>query len=492
MFKNIISMTPLTTDDANTYFDDKIYGSDFMGDRSFIATLRALMAPRLPENKSIRLYHGISTMSASKASEMSKREIVDNILYNFYEYGSADTIYIHNVSGSEDGNRICMDAIAEEFEHVTEGFHRLPDVTNLYRKTFEVICFVNPETRQTAIFVNAMNMRKYHYLQCSILGILPWYFDPSLGITELETALIYSLREKTSEKYEDCIAKIAELYDFNAARIKKLLKGFETRYERKEIETARKQIERANININNLNAQIGEQLRTLRDYNIRLLGLQAKMGEDTETTEMMDYFLCNRRLYLESVGSDDSMVFDVKDYLTYFDEDLVKSCLNNRNSYVYSYCHENYGNRPVKMDQMKKLITAIFLDQTIKMRFCSSYRFLMAGEVRGLESHSYPSEFRTYMPNPHIDRYHCMGNYSTSVNRLLRENKYIEAIEQCVASCKSLNWADGAVMSVFFDRITNNTAAAVYELPDGRNVTIMDAINWIESQEKSNEQTEEA
>lgn len=493
MFKKVISVTPLTTEDANMYFDGRIYGSNYIGDVSFIATLRALMSSRLPDGRRIHLYHGSSTASASDLEELSKKEIVRYVLSSgMYDEDEDDAIYIHNVTGTEDGNQLCMEALSNEFENEFGGFHKLQDVTNLYRKTFDVLCFVNPEKRQTLLFVTALNIRKYHYLQCSILGIMPWYFNPELGITEAESALIYSLREKTSDKYEDIIVKMAEHFNFSEARVRKLLQGFETRYERREIDAAKKNIERSHMNINAYNEQIGKELRLLNEYNIRLLGLQTKVEQNDGSSEIMDYFLCNRRLYLETIGSDDSMVFCVRDYLTYFDESMVKSCLKNNNSFVYAYCNDRNRSCPITSDQMRKLMTAIFIDQTIRVKFCAAYRFLMNGDVKGLDNHTYPAEFRGYMPNPHIDRYHCMGSYSVSINKLLRENKYIEAIEQCIASCKSLNWGDGVVMSTFFDRMTRNREDSVFELPDGRNVNIMEAIAWLENAENADGKTEEA
>lgn len=97
------------------------------------------------------------------------------------------------------------------------------------------------------------------------------------------------------------------------------------------------------------------------------------------------------------------------------------------------------------------------------------------------------------MPNTHIDRYHCMGNYSRTINELLRKRNYIGALEQCIASCKSLNFGDSAVMGEFMRTMwSNNTVSRCIELPDGRVVKPNEAIRWLDEQEAMNEQTEEA
>ena len=68
-------------------------------------------------------------------------------------------------------------------------------------------------------------------------------------------------------------------------------------------------------------------------------------------------------------------------------------------------------------------------------------------------------------------------------------NDYIGAIEQCSASCKSLNFNDSPVMQEFMRRMygisdyQDNINTRCIELPDGTVVTPVDAINWLKAQE---------
>ena len=47
LFKSVITTTPLTTDVANGYFENRITGQSWNRDYSFLATLRALLEPRM-------------------------------------------------------------------------------------------------------------------------------------------------------------------------------------------------------------------------------------------------------------------------------------------------------------------------------------------------------------------------------------------------------------------------------------------------------------
>ena len=78
-----------------------------------------------------------------------------------------------------------------------------------------------------------------------------------------------------------------------------------------------------------------------------------------------------------------------------------------------------------------------------------------------------------------------MGNYIEPINRALQKRDYITALEQCIASAKSLNFHDSTVMENFVRQFTSNSGGSykALELPDGRVVTPRDAIKWIEEQE---------
>lgn len=485
MFKQVIHNTQLTTDAANSFFQH-IDGESFQHDVSFLSTLRALVAPRMKEGESIALSFYQTNYSASQLGNYSAKNAVRDVcILDDIEDGR---IIIHNFcNASQDNNYAWMELMKSTFTSVYPDWHRLEKVTDFFKKSFYSLCFVNPDKKSVIVFIDNMDIRKMHYLQCSIFAFLPWYFDPKLGVSKVEMELIESLREKTSEKYEDCIARIAEQYDFRTARIRQLLAGFETRYESMECDNVRREIQDCIDYIDRLNNEIGDYLRAKNDYEIRLLGLETKIANGSDESEIMDYFLCNDKLILESV-TNDSMVFVVKTYLEYFDEDLAERVIRNESSYVYRPNGRGCNNI-IPAEDMRMLMTAIFLDQKLRIRFCAAYRFNMNGNVSAMSNHRFGTECRDCTPNTHIDRFSCLGNYQRSINELLKRHDYIGAIEQCSASCKSLNFNDSPVMQEFMRRMygisndRNSVNIRCIELPDGTVVTPVDAINWLKTQE---------
>lgn len=494
MFKTSISSTPLTTDAANSYFQN-VTGGRFGNDDSFLATLRALVAPRMKDGESVNLYFGSSSYDSSMIGSVPADRAVIAICADYDLSNTENNIIIHSFNSSQDSNIANMRLIESNFISCFPGFYRLEKVKEFYRKSFHVDCYINPERKTVVVFVDNLDNKKLHYLQVSILAFLPWYFDPQNGVSELEMELLYSLRETTSAKYEACIAKIAEKYDFKTARVRQLLSGFETRYERLECEKVRSEIRKYDSEIDRLNDQIGTMLGKRNDTCIRLLGLERKIAEGGEDSEIMEYFLCNNRLVLENVTERD-MFFSVKDYLTYFDGEMAERTINNPRSFVYLNGREPY--RGISPEEMKSLMWEIFVEDCprLKIRVCAAYRFDLNGNVSPMGGHSFSYEFADYMPNPHIDRYNCMGNYQRAINQLLKNHDYIGALEQCVASCKSLNWGDSAVMQEFMRTMwgSGDYNNRCIELPDGKVVKPKEAIQWLKQQEAgaNGQETEEA
>lgn len=489
MFKTSIASTPLTTDAANSYFKN-ISGQTFGSDNSFLATLRALVAPRIKEEDSIFLRFNRSDYSSSQIANVPIEHVV-NAICSSYELSEArNQIAVHSFTSDHESNLSNMRAI-EKLPACYSGYYQLDKVKAFYRKSFSVDCYINPELKNVIIFVDNLDNKKLHYLQVSILAFLPWYFNPEEGVSDIEMQLIYSLRESSPEKYQNCLAKIAEQYDFRTARIRQLLSGFETRYEKIEVENVRNSIRSTDTTINQYNDEIGVLLGRRNELCIRLMGLERKIAEGGEDSEIMEYFLCNNRLVLEDV-TDTDMYFCVKDYLTYFDREMAEQYINNDRSFVYS------NHRGDSIEKMKKLMYEIFVSEEPRLRIkvCAAYRFNLNGNVGTQGGHCFSYEFSDCMPNPHIDRYNCIGNYERTINQLLMNRDYIGALEQCVASCKSLNWGDSIVMETFMKTMWGTSGDGYnnkcIELPDGSVVKPNDAMKWLEQQEASDEKTEEA
>lgn len=485
MFRPTITTTPLVTPTASAYFSN-IKGEDFNNDITFLSTLRALVSPRIADGESVFLYFRNTSYDKGTVEGNPEKAVLD-ALYNPRQYGDG-SIIIHSLSGNAQGNLACLRLIEKSFTSNNSHYERIVKVTEFFKKTFYALCYVNPTNKKVVIFVDNLNVRRMHYLQCAIFAFLPWYFDPSEGATGDEMELIQSLRETTQDRYMAAISKIASQYDFRGMFIRQQLKGFETVYEEQQCRTIQESISNYIDQIREYNNSISTVLNRKRDAEIMLLGLKAKIAQtEGEDSEIMEYFLCNQKLDLECVRNSE-MTFIVKDYLMYFDEDMAKTVIDNRRSYIYRYIGDS-----IEKDDVEKLMYAIFIDQVLKLRFCCAYRIRLGERVEGLRDYHYNENYDTYIPNPHIDRFSCLGNYERTMNERLADNDAIGAIEQCISSCKSLNFADSTVMEIFMERmcgINGYRHNKCIELPDGSIVDMRGAIKWMKEQEAEDQAQE--
>ena len=477
MFKNEISSSPLMNEPANTLMAN-ISGDRFMGDCSFVSTLRALLYNRVPKEESINFKISRSDYSSGDVESTRKRDMVKNICNHNNQIGKQGGFALHYFSNmTAKANQDCFKVVAEEFESIYPGYKRLDKITEFYRKAFPVVCFLNTELKSIALFVEQMDYRRFHYLQCAIFPMVPWYFDPKAGVSELEMNLVKSLMESSPDPYRDCIAKICDTFDFRSEVIRQKLSGFELRFIKDALAASEGQYHDIANRIADFNRRLGEELAKMTDLNFRISGMRQKLEEGNgDDSEIMDYFLRNRNLTLiDSNGA--NVDFIVRAKLEYYDPEMAENAINNKNSLLYS------RGRNVSVSDREKLFRAIFIDNKISINVCAAFQLSINGGVNTRGHHSFGEEFNNCMPHPHIDEYNCMGDYVRIVNELMQRHDYIMALEQCIASTRSLNFGDGTVLGHFvrtlFDGGSNSRCL---ELPNGKVVGPGDAVKWLNEQ----------
>lgn len=494
MFTEEIQRTPFTSAEADVYFKNTIsYGKSYCGDDTLLATLRALLYKRLPTGERVALsYNRFSYSSQDLRSCSVETAFHEPIRLTIDDINASGCVGIVSFTKNEESAKAWIDfmtkCLEKEYPEVSEeveDWYRLQKITDFYKKAFNIVCFINPTKKSVLIFTENLTQRRLHYLQCSIPAILPWYFQPEDGLTNLEMNLINSLREKTADSYKECLSQIASQIDFRTSAIRSLLRGFETRSLKKNADALKVQIEDYIRDIFSYNDRISLVLKRKADAEIRLLGLETKINsEDSEDSEIMNYFLCNKKLSLEEVN-DAAIEFTVKDSLEYYDEDMAKRVIDNPNSYIYFPDGIDMSSF-IPAEDMKKLMTKIFLDQTIRVNVCAAYAITLGERVSAISNYEY--NYTDCIPNPHIDMYSCLGDYARVINELLVENDCVGAIEQCIASCKSINFGDSVVMNSFMSQLYNYRRAQQRKyivLPNGMVVTPKDAIEWIKEEESN-------
>ena len=484
MFRERIESSPFYNTAANSYFK-KIFFNTSHGyggwlDNSFISTLRAFVYPRMGDDDRI-FFNPRETDYAYFLTWSNEYYVDENVLsvinmrdcpgdFAEFEGGVLRALpSLFNVTGASDGE-----------------WKRLEKVTEFFRKIFGVICYVNPKTRSTLLILKNANLQLFHYLQCGILAFLPWYFDKDNGISEDDRELIESLRDKSPERYMRILEKMAKPFDFRSLAIKEGLNGFETIYEQIRLRNINDELSDLMRRIDELYDMISGNLTRKRDLEINLAGVQAKIAAGSEGSDVMDYFLAHKNLHF--IGNNEGeLQYAITGYVSVYNEDLVETMINNSSSIFYTSGPQD----GIHKEDMGLLLRKIFVDQEFKLRFCAAYSIdIMRQRVDGLYNYPYAARLglTDYMPNPHVNKYNCLGDYKRGMIESLGQNDYMSCIEQTIASAISLNFGDGFVMSEFMSYMYGNCGSEInrkcIELPDGMIVTPEEAVEFLKKEEE--------
>lgn len=468
---NISVKTAMGTPTARKYFANKITGREFAQDDTLFSTVCSLVAPRMKDGDTLKLQF-INTYLNND----------DDIMSTLSEIMKPNTLTICLLADIDQNDN--LNGLRKRFPSVKPGIIELEKVHLFFRDKFIVLCFVNPEERSTMLFMKKFEAQRYHYLQCAMFAFLPWYFDPKDGCSDEEMEIIESLRESTPDHYLKCMEREAAKYDFQNIAIKEKLKNFSSYAQIVEKNRRVQNIQNCRNNIEQWEDLITNATKQIEESEIYLLGLEIKNKERSEDDLLANYFMANKSLKLvnRSQDSDKYIYFIVSSYCEYYNEENAAKVIDAPKSYVYSVngCPRTGC---VTRNEMKNLMYAIFVENILRVRFSASYsidvEYLSGFAVR----ESNLSLYGNSMPNPHIQEYKCLGNYQQTISESLRKYDYIGAMEQCIASCKSLNFADPPVMNEFMNNLYRGTYCCI-ELPDGSVVNTREAVDWLKTNDK--------
>lgn len=483
-FKNLCNLT-LTSEIANDLFPN-IFGDCYSDDTSFIATLRALVAPRMSKDDTICLK--VRTVNPRESYLRDCGE-TDKMAYLSDYCISNNTILICGFYGTSEKNRsAALATIDDSFIRVYPKFSELKDLSAFVANQANMRFYINEEDRSVVVFVDNLDLRLYHYVQSLISRLLPWYFKDK-PLENQERELVKSLIRRTATGYERLIEEFANKYDFRRKKIEKLLDGFETAAKRQHLRIVDNELNNIENSIDYNVSQYRDYIRQREAKMIEKAGLMAQINSGCNESEILDYFMCNKHLDPVRVNGT-QLEFIVKCYLENFDVEMYERISSNFNSYMYcDYDVTNDVFADVKV--RKKFMDAIFSDEPIlKIKTCAHYLIDLTGYVEARAGYQYPIEYNDMLPNAHIHYYSCLGNQRPLIEEALRNGDNIGAIEQCVCSAKSINVGESATFTYILKAIFSLSANKIIELPDGTSCSPTEALGWLEAQETNTEVSE--
>jgi hypothetical protein len=301
---------------------------------------------------------------------------------------------------------------------------------------------------------------------------LPKLFENN-PLSEEEATLLKSLGSRFSDEYEREIEEFVQRMDMRGEMIRICLKGFEKVFERQQMLDIEKLISTYQRDYQTYLDRLRSTSQAIQEQQIILSGLQCHINEGSDESELMEYFLRNRQLSVIRV-KETELEFVAHGYADVFDEEAFDTYARNRGSSLYQQLIVD-----VTKDGMENLYRAIFESGKYKLRICAAYRVDMRKGLAPIGGYTFPPESRDYLPNPHIQRYNCIGGYAGRFAEYMHRHDYVGAIDQAVMSARNLNFHDSTVMATLgYD--LSHTSIKCIEDKDGNLMTPRQAIKRLE------------
>ena len=496
MFKEKIQQTPLTTPEGllvtNSMLDTTRYECE-VGDATLISTLTALLYKRFPEgDERLSIYDNNIRMD----SVPDYREILRWVRRSVNGMNDEpNTFYIVSINGDKE---IVHDTLSNLISWgnsgsvpMLDGWEYVSAIQALFKSNFDIACFVNKFARSVFLFVGRCNTQRFHAMQCALPAMFPWLFNAEAPLSEFQRDLMYSLRNDTPNDYlrliQSFVDTLGDVYhEYIHRAIGNIVRGS---YEQ-QISQSESVIAEYTRRISRYFDEIADLRRQVGDAQVHLWGLQYALDKGGAHDDELEKYL---------VGHDNIAVFDVcntqmtlviKDYLSVFDSGDAARVIDNEDSYVYRYVNNHSGSHVANKwsaDDLRLISQALFVDKTIKIRACAAYKLTIGEAIRPISGFGYGMAYNSYMPNPHIDRWSCAGEYLPTMAQYVQEGDIPMALEYALASCRSLNFGDYTVMNTFYEVLTchgDHKPISCFELPDGSVVDQYAAIEWLINKER--------
>lgn len=491
MFTKEIQRTTFTTQIADELFTN-IRGNGFRNDFSFLSTLRALLHERMNEDEYINLSFTSTSYSMSQISESARSSSMDEMFCQLVNPRTVENqLLIHSLANNDsENNSAVLEFVRRSFNSVYgDDYVRAEDLSLFVKKLTDADFYINEKQKTTVIVVCNLDLKKLHMIQSFLPRLLPWYFKDRKQLTDEEKPLLLSLTKANAVEYATLIEQFAKKFDFRSVQIRKLLDGFENIFEKRQLESLARDMQDIESDLRSLENSYAETLKRKTNNLVQQLGLTERMNEKKES-EIMEYFLCNSSLHLQSVQGT-ALEFIAETYLDNYDPEMFERMIANERSVFYSVTNSKFS----KEDAKELLIGLFGEDAQLKIKVCAAYKLdLERTRAEGRSNYTFPPSFENHLPNQHIQRHACLGSNGQYINKCLQNRDYILAIEQCVASARNFNMADGTVADEFVRAIFSPSAKKFVLLPDGTSCTPVKALEWLrknnETEVERDEQTD--
>ena len=434
----------------------------------------ALLKPRIENYKGITGDHLYVDNDNVAVRHLVTKDINDNIVFEYYV--KSDN------SDENDFKQLLKD----------NGFEEKENVRTFLKEKASIDCraIYHKEKNAAAIIINSRDM-KYYHLSISFLSLLYPNIFKDKPMTEEEYDVVKACSKTDKDAFILNIQKLVQPYalEFRKMMLNSLMKAM---HEGK-ISYALEEVNRQRRYINDIQSNLEDAVRTLKQMSVTYEGLKATEKFDDAEEEFVEYLSTKKEIKALRIQGD-ILYFAVATLLNNYNADAWETFAKRGYIYDGNYIHNH--NKIELLDVFKDienrkiLLNNIFCESPeFTVKIASNYQIDLNGcSINCNRNYDYKAAdpiFKSYMANPHIKLFACLGGYGGRIPKELRNRNYIGAIELCCASAGSVDLDETEQTFRPFIGFLMSTREKVLKRKDGVDMTPEEALIYLIDKEKN-------
>ena len=344
-----------------------------------------------------------------------------------------------------------------------------------------------------AIFINSKDIRFYHMLISFLSLLFPNLFAEK-PLEERDYNIIKALSKTSKNAFTDKIREAVEPYAMEFRRM--MLCSLMKRMHEVKIVRAQGDVDSQRNVVRDLSNRYAQAMKQLKDLIVIFEGMKATESYDQAEEDLVEYLATNKLIHNLNIDNN-KLTFTVATLLNNYNENAW-STFDDR-GYIYDGNYTNDGRHTInlldvfkKRENRKILLNSIFSaapEFVVKIagNYCLNFEECRITTNRNFDYNLADPLYHSYMPNPHLKIFGCLGGYETRVNKALQERNYIGAIEMCCASAGSVDLDETEQTFRPFIGWLMSSREKVLKRKDGNDMTPEEALLYLIDKEKTNE-----
>ena len=305
----------------------------------------------------------------------------------------------------------------------------------------EGIAVYHKEKNIAAFFVNSLDIRIYHILISFISLLFPKLFEEMPLRKPEDYDVIVALSKTSKDAFIEKIQKAVQPFvsEFRRLMLGSLLKMMHDG----KINAALAEVTNQRMYLDELERGYSEAYKVLQRLIVTYEGLKATEGHDEVEEELVEYLSSNKNIRNLAIN-DGKLSFTVATVLNGWNENVWETF--HKRGFIYDGVYGRAHVLDVFKDKnnRKLLLNNIFSESaefTVKMagNYSIDLNNCYVTSRRGYDYTIVDPVYKSYLPNPHLNLFACLGAYKERIIKCVRNRNYISAIELCCASAGSVN-----------------------------------------------------